>query len=318
VEYVNCNVCDIDNTEFLFSKKDKFRISDADFNIVRCRNCGLLYINPRPTEEEIVKFYPDTYSWKETLKADSYFTQVIRRLEKIYRYHLLNYEVNKVLRHTELKSGKVLDIGCGTGDRLEVFRRRGFDVYGVEVSSSARYAREHLNLNVVEGNLFKAHYPDNFFDIATMYNVLEHLHRPKEMLQEVNRIVKKDGFLVIQVPNTDSLQFKRYGKRWSAFDVPRDLFYFNPQILSGLLKKTGFEVIKIDHMSSFWHPPTIVITLFPELDPQKSWLGEKNKKSTVLERLLWIFWTIALSFFASFEGLINKAAIVTVYCERKS
>jgi 2-polyprenyl-3-methyl-5-hydroxy-6-metoxy-1,4-benzoquinol methylase len=316
MEYTKCNLCNLDDTEVLFFKKDKFVLSDEDFRIVQCRNCGLFYINPRPKEYEIVNFYPDIYSWKKTLKTDSFFTQMIKRLEKIYRYHLLNYEINKVLRFTKLKNGKVLDIGCATGDRLEVFRRKGLDTYGVEISSSAKYARGHFGLNVKQGNLFEANYPDSFFDIITLHNVLEHMHNPQKIIEEVHRILKEDGTVVIQVPNIDCIQFKLFKKRWAAFDVPRDLYYFNYNIISHLLENQGLKIIKTDHFTNWWHPPTIVITLFPNLDPQKAWQEEEKRSNPVFKRLFWIFWTLLLSPFTFFESLAKKAAIITVYTKR--
>ena len=83
MEYVKCNYCNNDETKLLFSKKDKFGLSDCDFKVVQCQICGLIYVNPRPSEEEIAKFYPETYSWKETLKAESKITQTKIRLGKI-------------------------------------------------------------------------------------------------------------------------------------------------------------------------------------------------------------------------------------------
>ncbi len=316
LESVRCALCNSDDAQLLFSKKDKFLISEADFKVVQCKRCGLIYVNPRPPESEIANFYPETYSWKETLRADSFITRFLRTLEKTYRYHLLRYEVNKVLRNTGLTKAKVLDIGCGAGDRLKIFKEKGFDTYGVDISTSAIYAKETLGLNVINSDLASARYPDDYFDAVTMYNVLEHLHKPVEMLKEAQRILKKGGFLVIQVPNTDSLQFKRFGKRWAAFDVPRDLYYFNPGLLSGLLKKAGFAVIKTDHMSGFLHPPTIVISMFPGLDPQKSWLAENKSKSTALKRAGWAFWTLVLSPVAFMESLVKKSAIITLVADK--
>jgi 2-polyprenyl-3-methyl-5-hydroxy-6-metoxy-1,4-benzoquinol methylase len=176
MEYVDCNLCGLDDTQILFRKRDKLGITDDEFMVVECRRCGLLYVNPRPTEVEMEKFYPETYSWKETLEADSFLTKWVRRLEKGYRYHLLRKEVSKVVKFTGRSSGKVLDIGCGTGDRLDVFRSKGFETYGIETSDSASYAREHLHLNVSKGDLFSAQFKDRSFDIVTLYNVLEHTH----------------------------------------------------------------------------------------------------------------------------------------------
>jgi SAM-dependent methyltransferase len=316
MEYVNCNLCGLDDTQVLFKKKDKFGITEDEFNVVQCRGCGLLYVNPRPSQEEMGKFYPETYSWKETLEADSFITQWIRKLEKGYRYHLLRDEVSKVVKFTGRSFGKVLDIGCGTGDRLDVFRSVGFETYGVETSDSAEYAKEHLKLNVIKGDLFSAHFPDHFFDMVTLYNVLEHTHNPTRVSEEVQRILKDDGFLIIQVPNKDSLQYKIFKKRWAAVDVPRDLYYFQTETLGSLLKKAGFKVMEIDHFMNWWHPPTVVISLFPNLDPQKAWQAEEKKGNPFMKRVFWIGWTLILSPFTKLESLMDKGAIITIYSRK--
>lgn len=316
MEYVKCNFCNNNDTKLLFTKKDEFGLSDCDFRVVQCRNCGLIYVNPRPSTDEIGKFYPDTYSWKETLTAESKITKIIRRLERIYRYHLLNYETSKVVKVANRKTGKLLDVGCGSGYRLDVFRRLGFDTYGVEISSSAEYAREHLGLNVKKGDLFEANYPDSFFDIITLYNVLEHTHNPQKVIGELRRILKEDGIVTIQVPNTDCIQFRLLKERWAGIETPHHLYYFNVRLLKKILLKEIFEIINIDHFNSWWHPGLLVISLFPNLAPRKAWQEEKKKSNTILKRLCWIFWTLILAPFAFFESLAKRAALVTVYAKR--
>jgi SAM-dependent methyltransferase len=316
MEHINCNFCNSDDTKPLFCKKEKFGLSDSDFTVVQCRKCGLVYVNPRPSAEEIVEFYPETYSWKETLRAESKITRLIRKLEKIYRNHLLNYEISKVIKVANKKTGKLLDVGCGSGDRLDIFRRAGFEVYGVEISSSGEYAREHLGLDVKQGDLFEANYPDSFFDIITLFNVLEHTHNPQKVVCELHRILKEGGIVAIEVPNTDCMQFRLFKGRWAAVDVPRDLYYFNPDIITRLFEKNGLRVIKVDYFTNWWHPPTIVISLFPGLDPQKAWREEDKKHNPVLNRLLWIFWTLVLPPFTFIESLAKKTAVMTIYAKR--
>ena len=313
MEYVNCNLCGLDNVRVLFSKKDKFGIAADEFKVVECQECGLFYINPRPAQEEIGKFYPDIYSWKETLEAESFLTKCFRKLEKAYRYHLLQDEVSKVVKFIRRGSGKVLDVGCGTGDRLDVFRNKGFETYGVETSDSAIYAKEHLKLNVMKGDLFSAHFPDQLFDIVTLFNVLEHTHDPKRVCKEIWRILKDDGFLVLQVPNKNSLQYKLFKRRWAAFDVPRDLYYFGVETLSSLLEKAGFAVMRIDHFMNWWHPPTLVISLFPNLDPQKAWGEEGRGRNCLFQRIAWILCTLLACQFPQLEGLTGHGALLTYY-----
>jgi SAM-dependent methyltransferase len=225
----------------------------------------------------------------------------------------LRDEVSKVVRFTKRGSGKVLDIGCGAGDRLDVFRNKGFETYGVETSDSADYAKEHLKLNVIKGDLFSAQFPDGFFDIVTLYNVLEHTHDPMKVCQEVHRILKDGGSLVIQVPNTDSLQCKTFKKRWAAFDVPRDLYYFRIGTLISMLEKVGLTVSKVDHFMNWWHPPTLVISLFPNLDPQRAWREESKGGTPLFQRIGWAFGTVLAGPFTQLESWMGKGAIVTLY-----
>lgn len=316
MECVNCDFCKTDNAKLLFLQKDKFGITNDDFKIIKCQNCGLIYVNPHPTQKEIVEFYPDTYSWKETLVAESFFTRIIRKLEKFYRGHLLKYEVNKVIKFTKKKKGKILDIGCGAGDRLNLFRKKGFDTYGTEITDMADYAKDFFGLNVIKKDLFDANLPDVFFDIITLHNVIEHVPNPQDIIKECYRILKKNGFLVMQTPNINCFQFKFLKNRWTVIDPPRHLYYFSDLILKKELEKNKFKVTKIDYFFNWWHPPTIVISLFPNLDPQMSWLEEKNKGNPVLKRLFWIFWTLTLPVFTFFESLFKKGAIITFYAEK--
>jgi SAM-dependent methyltransferase len=317
MEYVDCNLCGLDDAQVLFRKRDKLLITDEEFRVVECSGCGLQYVNPRPTESEMGKFYPEIYSWRETLKGDSFPTQWVRRLEKAYRYHLLRDEVSKVVKFTGRSSGRVLDIGCGTGDRLDVFRNKGFATYGIETSDSADYAREHLRLEVSKGDLFSARFPDRFFDLVTLYNVLEHTHHPSRVCNEIHRILKDDGFLIIQVPNKDSLQYKIFKGQWAAFDVPRDLYYFGVGALRSLLGRVGFAVTKMDHFMNWWHPPTLVLSLFPSLDPQKAWGEEHQGESPVFQRVAWILCTLLVTPLTQLESWFKHGAIVTYYGMKK-
>lgn len=170
-------------------------------------------------------------------------------------------------------------VGCLSKQRVET--------YGIETSDSADYAKEYLRLNVSKGDLFSARLPDRFFDLVTLYNVLEHTHDPSRVCNEIHRILKDDGFLIIQVPNKDSLQYKLFRNRWAAFDVPRDLYYFGAETLKSLLGRVGFTVTKMDHFMNWWHPPTLVISLFPKLDPLMAWRKKGKGGTPFFQRIAW-------------------------------
>ena len=317
MEHVHCNLCGVDDAETLFRIKDKFGVADEPFRIVQCRRCNLVFISPRPSPEEMGKYYPETYSWKESFGGESLLTGWVRKAERVYRYHLLRHEVSSVIEVTGKNTGKVLDVGCGTGDRLNVFQSHGFQSCGVETADSADYAAKVLKLDVRKGDLFAARFPDQSFDVVTLYHVLEHTHAPLGVCREIRRILKKDGRLVIQVPNMESWQYRVFGPRWAGFDIPRHLYTFGKRTIVQLLETAGFQVTKVDHIMNWWHPPTLVLTLFPGLDPQKSWEKEGRGKNTLLRRIAWIFCTLAVPPLTYSESLMKRGAIITCYAVKR-
>ncbi len=315
LETVSCEICGSKETHFRYSKNDKFGIELQPFTVAECASCGLTFINPRPVSSEIGKFYPDHYQWKEGDSQEP--LGFAAKLEKAYRYHQLGTEIKRMVRHGVKAPAKILDIGCGTGDRLALLRKEGFEVFGVETSEQALYAKHHFKQPVFHGLLQDARYESNQFDAIVLYNVLEHIHRPKEILKEIRRILKPGGKLVVEVPNNQSLQARCLKGRWAAADVPRDLYYFDESVLTRLLRDSGFEILETDFNTDFWHPPTLVISLFPDLDPQLIWAKEKKQGNALLNRIFWGLWTLALAPIVYLENKIGRGALMTCFAEKK-
>jgi SAM-dependent methyltransferase len=144
---------------------------------------------------------------------------------------------------THKQGGRLLDVGCAAGVFLRAMRAPGaWEVYGVEINAEmAQLARDRYQLDVRSGTLEQAAFPDGFFDVVTMWDVLEHLHDPANSLREVHRILKADGVFVVRVPNLDSHDARLFGRYWAGLDAPRHLFVFNPQTLDALLGSSGFQ-----------------------------------------------------------------------------
>jgi len=152
----------------------------------------------------------------------------------------------KILERIEKhkKTGNLLEIGCANGFLLDEARRRNWKVYGVEISKwAAGYAREKLNLNVIEGHLENIAFPDKFFDAIVMLDVLEHLPDPKCILLETGRILKNDGILYISIPNISSAMSRVLGAKWWGINKFH-LFYFSKNTLEKMLNTCGFRVKK--------------------------------------------------------------------------
>lgn len=140
---------------------------------------------------------------------------------------------------------------------MALARELGWEVYATEKSEyAARYIRESLNIECFCGDLVDAQFPDEFFDVVTGWHVLEHLPNPLDNLVEIRRILKRDGSLVIAVPNLYDIwgiarSLIRYGNRWhSLFEKETDqshLFHFSPKTLTKLVGKAGFKIIQVEN-----------------------------------------------------------------------
>jgi len=236
-EYIDCPVCDKDDTEF-------FRIEN-NWKLVRCRECRLIYINPRPVERGALDKLSTQYSDEEySEKINSYISQ---KYLTMLRARKLFLEVKQFK-----KSGRMLDIGCGPAYHLLVAKELGYEAYGVENSQTfCDLARNELGLNVSAGTIHQAYYPSNFFSVITMLNVLSHLNTPVEDLCEIHRVLEKDGVFVLETGNYGELKegfLKKYKLTW---DAPEHMYWYSEDNLKAILRKSGFEPIIINRYSTF-------------------------------------------------------------------
>lgn len=237
MERTNCPVCGSDEADILFVGKDEWHGRQGEFPTLKCHICGHIYLSPRPTLDEIGAYYPDTYQ-PYTIAPDdepSAWQRFNRRLA-------LRKRVKYIRKHVPVK-GKVLDVGCATGNFLAALRDDGWQVQGVEVSEYAvNYGRTRHQLDIFHGLLDEASFPDNSFDLVSFWDVLEHVHDPVATLQEANRLTKTGGYLLLLLPNPSSLEAKLFGGYWAGWDTPRHLNVPSEQVLeTRLLPKTGWQ-----------------------------------------------------------------------------
>ena len=144
---------------------------------------------------------------------------------------------------------KVLDIGCANGDYLAWLKELGWEPYGVEIDENCvKFARKEYGIDIFCGDLLETKFPDNYFDCVTMWQSLHIHHHPLQILREINRILKKNGLVVVSVPNINSLEAKLLKEKSFLFDIPRHLYDFSPRTLKNLLKKAGLRTEKIIYL----------------------------------------------------------------------
>ncbi len=139
---------------------------------------------------------------------------------------------------------KLLDVGAATGFFMNLARGRGFDVTGVELCDFAAAKGRERGLPIITGTLESARLPENYFDVVTMCDVLEHVTDPKNFLLEARRILAPEGLLVINTPDAESLVARILGKRWHLIVPPEHLHYLSPKNVGEFLCKNGFEIIE--------------------------------------------------------------------------
>lgn len=206
-------------------------------NIRFCRVCGLGWLDPQPTDEELDKLYQAEYfdSWG-TIDDVSVYWELKRTLAR------------RLLSMVDIKDkgARVLDVGCATGAFLSVILEEGHKAYGVDINPDAiRKAAELVpGAEVKAGTLGGAGWGGDFFDVVVMSDVLEHLRDPCDVLEQVYRSLKPGGRLVVLTPNISSLSAKLMRGRWIHIK-DEHLYHYSPPSLDRLLVKCGFGNIRI-------------------------------------------------------------------------
>jgi 2-polyprenyl-3-methyl-5-hydroxy-6-metoxy-1,4-benzoquinol methylase len=236
-----CPICS--NKEFVpFLATEDFTVSRETFTIVKCKNCGFAFTNPRPKEESIGKYYEsEDYISHSNTKAGL--------INKIYHIAKKSAIQSKLKLIDSLNTERILlDIGCGTGAFLGAAKANGWKTLGIEPNGKAReLAQKDFKLEVYP-ELIINQFENSSISIITMWHVLEHVHRLEERITEIYTLLKPGGFAIIAVPNYNSWDARHYKKYWAGYDVPRHLYHFSPDNIKTLFNKHFLKHIKSNPM----------------------------------------------------------------------
>lgn len=229
MHYINCTLCNIDFTHLLVTKDG--------FNIVQCRRCGLVYVNPQPDNRELRDLYcchDDSY----TMSGGHTF------------HNLKKFKVAiDIVKKQDHSIHRTFDLGCSTGLFLELASNQGWEAYGTDINPHVVEKAQHKHRARVKLQLGSSiDFPDRFFDLVTLFDTIEHLPDPLFTLMEVSRILTDSGLVLISTPNIEGifpkLTYNALAKTIGAWDHPTPpghLFQFSRATLLKTLDKTGFE-----------------------------------------------------------------------------
>jgi 2-polyprenyl-3-methyl-5-hydroxy-6-metoxy-1,4-benzoquinol methylase len=223
---IPCPICAGGNSPALLARVNLIRGPDHD--LVQCPDCGVIHFEPLPTADELEQFYAASYFNFDRSREQGNGMAFASRLRRMRA------------------AGRLLDVGCATGFFIDGIRKRSsWQVYGVDFGESAvRFARDELGLEVAHGELVDVRYPEAFFDVIRINNVLEHVRDPLGMLRECRRIIRPNGRLLLSVPNgfNDSRELIAFHREEGrpARSHKGHIFFFPAPTLLRMFDNSGF------------------------------------------------------------------------------
>lgn len=218
-------------------------VSQEYFDLIKNSKYDYLETVPKPSPDKLPDYYKSEDYISHTSSRRNLFENV---------YHLVrNFSLNRKLKLINSFSSdekNILDIGCGTGDFLEVAKANDWHVFGIEPNEQARSIANKKTENTIFNVDKLLEFNNSSFDVITLWHVLEHLPNLEEQIRIVKKLLKPKGTLIIAVPNYKSYDAQYYKEFWAAYDVPRHLWHFNKESISRLFKDTSMKVVKTKPM----------------------------------------------------------------------
>jgi 2-polyprenyl-3-methyl-5-hydroxy-6-metoxy-1,4-benzoquinol methylase len=270
----NCCVCGALGNLLYEGFRDRGFSAPGVWNQRKCPkpDCGLVWLDPVPTEEDIAKIYETYYTHNQPTPLAGLVSNACWGVWKSYLRHRFGYTRGTgpawtsllwplALIHpggrAELDAGamylpapaqpsRLLDVGCGAGVALKRMLDMGWEARGQEIDPKAVQAAEARGVRVDLGTLNEQKYPAAHFDAVHMAHVIEHVHDPAGLLRESYRVLKPGGVLVVLTPNVESWGHARFGKCWLNLDPPRHLVLFSRKTLGKLAEREGFKVQRLE------------------------------------------------------------------------
>jgi SAM-dependent methyltransferase len=216
---------------------------DGPFSVVRCDDCGLVYVTPRLAPGALIEEVYDEGYWSSDAAKDRGYSDY-RSDAPLY---LRTYKKRlAVVRRHFARPGRVLDVGCAAGYFLSVMRDEGWDVTGIEPSDAIRaQAAERIGASRVHGGLLQdAPVEPHSFDLVTFWDVIEHIPDPVAALRHAGDLLAPGGKLLIETQDVSSRAARMLGKAWQHYKHAEHIYHFDPRTMLDLLRRAGFRQIE--------------------------------------------------------------------------
>jgi len=227
---------DVLNKKHFLTVKDH-SVSKEIFELYHDETLDMLITSPQPELQNLGRYYESEDYISHTDNKRSLFEKAYHFVKNIALKNKLN-----LINAEQSQKGKILDIGAGTGDFLLTAKNDGWKTVGVEPSERAKNIAKQKGISFVEEI---SELENNSFDVITMWHVLEHVPNLEFQIQELKRLLKPTGTLIIAVPNFKSYDAKYYNEFWAAYDVPIHFWHFSKKAIKSLFEKVDMKLEKV-------------------------------------------------------------------------
>jgi 2-polyprenyl-3-methyl-5-hydroxy-6-metoxy-1,4-benzoquinol methylase len=233
--------------ELVVVGRDRLHDLPGEFRVVRCRACGLMRTDPRPTPATIGFYYPDDYGpYQDTLvRVPSGPRRALKAWKRALTSRLNRFTLADHV--PPLAPGRMLEFGCASGLFLHSMAAAGWKVEGIEFAEKAAARARALGYRVHAGTLEDAPEPDEQYDLVVGWMALEHLHEPVKALRKLHSWTRPGGWLAVSTPNVGSREFSLFRDAWLALHLPNHLYHYTPETLACMLEQGGWQVRDVFH-----------------------------------------------------------------------
>ena len=282
----SCVLC---NHHRFIKIKSKVRDSEKK-RIVKCSKCGHVQIYPLPSIDDDKEFY-DKDMQSKNINRDM-------DIEYIKKKSMYDVERRKqLILEIVDKEFEILEIGCGYGFLINELEEAGFNIDGIEISNSRRkIAKKICKGNIYDINLMKDDIPkylEHKYDAILLFQVLEHIVKPKKFIENNKKLLKDEGIIIVEVPNLNDHLLNLCSQYNEFFWQRAHISYFTPSILINLFKELGFEDINVFGVQRYsivnmmnWYingVPQIEEPIYEILEDDLKWIDEYYKCKLVSE-----------------------------------
>ena len=311
-----CGFCNASESRKLYQTSS---VSGEEFFVNRCQKCNAAFLTPRPTTQQLEQAYDDSYYGS----GESKFCGPIQKAVDYFRQGR-----SRLLSRYIKAPAKVLDIGCGDGRFLDMLIEQGYEGYGIELpGKAAQRASQIIGLKLKIGQLAEEDFNANFFDCVCMWHVFEHLTEPQKTLEIIKKILKPGGYLMMSLPNIDSLQGKLFKGNWLHLDPPKHLFFMNSKDLTAILEGSGFNLVRQSYFSLEQNPFGIQQSilncllrkrdvLFEALKGNSNYVKEYSKAFIMLQKLFFVGSFPLFAILAWLEAVAHKGGTMELFFKK--